>query len=322
MKNTIGGNGTFAFTSNFGLSSLTTVGGTANHTFTGLTAGGSYSVSETVPSGWTQTSAVCSNGTPAAITVISGATTICTFITNTIIPATGSIQVVKNTVGGNGTFAFTSNFGLSSLTTVGATANQTFGGLAAGSSYNVSETVPSGWTQTSASCTNGTPAAVTVVSGATTICTFTNTKALATGSIQAAVKNTVGGNGTFAFISNFGLSSLTTVGATANQTFGGLAAGSSYNVSETVPSGWTQTSASCTNGTPAAVTVVSGATTICTFTNTKALATGSIQVVKNTVGGNGTFAFTSNFGLSSLTTVGATATQTFGGLAAGRMVTA
>jgi len=28
--------------------------------------------------------------------------------TNTLIPVPGSIQVVKNTVGGNGTFAFTS----------------------------------------------------------------------------------------------------------------------------------------------------------------------------------------------------------------------
>jgi hypothetical protein len=42
VKNTVGGNGTFAFTSNFGLTSLTTVGGTASQTFSGLTPGGSY----------------------------------------------------------------------------------------------------------------------------------------------------------------------------------------------------------------------------------------------------------------------------------------
>ncbi|MCX6624312.1 MAG: hypothetical protein NTY38_25265, partial [Acidobacteria bacterium] len=116
MKNTVGGNGAFPFTSNFGLASMTTSGGTASQTFTGLTPGGSYNVSETVPSGWTQTGASCTNGTPSAITVVAGATTTCTF-TNVLQGApVSSITVVKNAVGGNGTFAFTSNFGLASMT--------------------------------------------------------------------------------------------------------------------------------------------------------------------------------------------------------------
>jgi uncharacterized protein (TIGR03437 family) len=318
VKIAVGGDGTFAFTSNFGLTSLTTIGGTASQTFSGLTPGGTYSLSETVPTGWTQTSATCTNGTPAAITIVAGATTTCTFL-NTQQGA--SIRVVKNTVGGNGTFAFTSNFGLTSLTTVGLTASQTFSGLTPGGSYSVSETVPTGWTQTSATCTNGTPAAITVVAGATTTCTFLNTQATQTGSIRV-VKNTVGGDGTFTFTGTLGLTSLTTIGGTASQTFSSLTPGSNFSVSETVPTGWTQTSASCTNGTPAAITVVAGATTTCTFINTKAASsTGSITVVKNTVGGNGTFAFTSNFGLKSLTTRGTTTTgsasQTLSGLLAG-----
>jgi len=315
VKNTVGGNGTFAFTSNFGLTSLTTVGGTASLTFGGLTAGGAFSLSETVPAGWTQTGASCTNGTPAAITVVAGLTTTCT-ITNTFVAPTGSITVVKNAVGGNGTFAFTSNFGLiSPLTTVGGTVSQTVSGLAPGGAYSLSETVPlpAGWAQTGASCTNGTPAAITVVAGATTTCTITNTFVAPTGSITV-VKNAVGGDGTFAFTSNFGLTFLTTLGGTASLTFGGLAAGGSFSLSETVPAGWTQTSASCTNGTPAAITVVAGATTTCTITNTKQ---GSIKVVKNTVGGDGTFVFTSNFGLTSLTTVGSTASLTFPGLTPG-----
>ncbi len=309
VKNTVGANGTFAFTSNFGVSSLTTIGNTASQTVVSLIPGGNYSISETVPSGWTQTSATCTNGTPAAVTVAAGATTTCTF-TNTQQP--GSITVVKNTVGGNGTFAFISNFGVASLTTIGNTASQTVISLIPGGNYSISETVPSGWTQTSATCTNGTPAAVTVAAGATTTCTFTNTQQ--PGSITV-VKNTVGGNGTFAFISNFGVASLTTIGNTASQTVISLIPGGNYSISETVPSGWTQTSASCTNGTPAAITVAAGATTICTFTNT--LQQGSITVVKNTVGGNGTFEFTSNFGLTSLTTSGGTADQTFLVLAGG-----
>lgn len=319
VKSTVGGDGTFAFTSNFGLTSLTTSGGTGSQTIGSLTPGSTYSVVETVPPGWTQNSATCTNGTPTAITVVAGATTTCLF-TNTLAnppPLTGSITVVKSTVGGNGTFAFTSNFGLTSLTTIGGAASQTFSGLTAGGSYGVTETVPAGWTQTSATCTNGTPTAITVVAGLTTTCTFTNTQSAPTGSIRV-VKNTVGGNGTFAFTSTFGLASLTTIGGTASQTFSGLAASGVYSVSETVPSGWTQNSATCTSGTPTAITVVADGTTTCTFTNTKAASsTGSITVVKKTLGGNGTFAFTSNFGLTSLTTSGGTASQTFSGLTAG-----
>ena len=53
----------------------------------------------------------------------------------------------------------------------------------------------------------------------------------------------------------------------------------------------------------------------CTFTNTQQ--SGSITVVKNTVGGNGAFTFVSNFGLTGLTTSGGTASQTFSGLTPG-----
>ena len=316
VKNTLGGNGAFAFTSNFGLTSLTTSGGTASQTFGNLTPGGGYSVSETVPSGWTQTTATCTSGTPAAIVVAAGATTTCVITNTQGTPPVGLITIVKNAVGGNGTFAFTSNFGLTSLTTAGGTASQTFSGLTPGAAYSVSETVPSGWTQTSATCTNGTPAAIVVVAGATTTCTITNTQAASPVGLITVVKNAVGGNGTFAFTSNFGLTSLTTAGGTASQTFSGLTPGAAYSVSETVPSGWTQTSATCTNGTPAAIVVVAGATTTCVINNTHgASAVGAITIVKNAVGGDGTFAFTSTFGLTSLTTSGGTATQTFTGLA-------
>jgi len=290
VDNTVGGNGTFAFTSNFGLASLTTAGNTATQTFNNLTPGASYSVSETVPAGWAQTSASCTSGTLAAITVTAGATTTCTF-TNAL--QQGSITVVKNTIGRNGTFAFTSNFGLTSLTTAGNTASQTFPGLTAGSAYSVSETAVAGWTQTSATCTNGTPAAITVVAGVTTICTITNSRTTLapppppTAGLITVVKNTVGGNGTFAFSSNFGLSSLTTVGGTAIQTFYSLAPGASYSLSENVPAGWTQTSAACTNGTPAAITVVAGQTTICTITNTTTTTAPPPPAVTSTVPANG-----------------------------------
>ena len=236
-----------------------------------------------------------------------------------VVPATGSIAVVKNRVGGvDGAFAFTSNFGFASLTTIAGTASQTVAGLTAGGAYNVSETVPAGWTLAPPSCDHGTPFAIVVVAGATTTCTFTNTAVAPplTGSITI-VKNTVGGNGTFAFASNFGLASLTTIAGTATQTFVGLAPGGAYSVIETVPAGWTET-ATCTSGTLGAIVVAAGATTTCVITNTHgAPPVGAITVVKNTVGGDGTFSFTSTFGLTYLTTNGGTATQTFSGLATG-----
>ncbi|MCX6622805.1 MAG: hypothetical protein NTY38_17415, partial [Acidobacteria bacterium] len=77
------------------------------------------------------------------------------------------------------------------------------------------------------------------------------------------------------------MTSLTTNGGTASQTFGNLTPGSSYNVSETVPAGWTQTSATCTNGTPAAIAVVAGATTTCTFTNTLVAPTAPPDLIIN-----------------------------------------
>ncbi len=99
-----------------------------------------------------------------------------TFTVTAPSPATGSIKIVKNTIGGDGTFEFTSNFGVSSLTTSGGTASQTVNGLAIGSGYNINETVPPGWNLTGYECDRGNINAIEVVAGQTTICTFINTK--------------------------------------------------------------------------------------------------------------------------------------------------
>ena len=99
--------------------------------------------------------------------------------TVTVTPQKGNLVIIKNTVGGNGTFAFTTTgAGLSSfnLTTQNGTASKTFSNINSGT-YSVSETVPSEWSM-SASCdgSNNTPASITVAPGATVTCTFTNTK--------------------------------------------------------------------------------------------------------------------------------------------------
>src|SRR5262249_14766359 len=128
---------------------------------------GTYSVSETAVDGWDLTSAVCDGTayTPGAnLTLAAGQTISCTFI-NT---KRGSIKIVKNTVGVDGTFAFTSSFGVSSLTTSGNTASQTVNNLSSGSTYSISETAQAGWDSGTFSCNNGSPAtAITVAPGAT-----------------------------------------------------------------------------------------------------------------------------------------------------------
>jgi hypothetical protein len=85
----------------------------------------------------------------------------------------GTIRVVLKTVEGHGTFTYASNFGVTSLSTPGNGFMQEVD-VASGGAYAISQAVPEGWSLTGASCTNGTPAAVVVMPGRTTTCTFTN----------------------------------------------------------------------------------------------------------------------------------------------------
>ncbi len=79
-----------------------------------------------------------------------------------------------------------------------------------------------------------------------------------------------------------------------------------YNIAETVPSEWTLTSSSCTNGTPSAITIIADQSTTCTFNNSKAQTStdttttttpppskqGTLKIVKNANGGDDAFLFT------------------------------
>ena len=134
---------------------------------------GAYSVLENVPLGWDNTGATCDNGdSPDTITLGVGDTVTCTF-TNT---QRGSIVVRKDAVGGDGTFAFTSNtLGGFSLTTGGGTAARTFANLLPGT-YDAAEIVPPGWDLTGAACDDGsTPSSIALDPGETVTCTFTDT---------------------------------------------------------------------------------------------------------------------------------------------------
>ncbi len=294
----------FGYTKSFTTapSSLNTfpLGHGQNKTFSNVLFGSGYTVNETsLPTGWDFVSVDCTASTGVTPTFSTSTVTFAIDSASDILDCTytnrarGDIKLVKNAVGGDGTFGFTHSItGLSaSLTTASGTANDTSDAIAPGSGYAISEnTPPTGWDFTSASCvlagggSTGTVSgsaitAITVEAGKTTTCTFTNTKR---GDIKL-VKNTVGGNGTFGFTHSIsGLSaSLTTTSGTANDTSDPIAPGLSYAISEnTPPTGWDFTSASCvlagggSTGTVSgsaitAITVEAGKTTTCTFTNTK-----------------------------------------------------
>ena len=241
-------------------------GGTV--TFEDVPVGSDCDISETDLIDWTEGS--------ASLEVVEGSNT--ATITNTYVAA-GSITVVKNTVGGEGTFEFvdTGSLGSFDLETASNSASQTFSGLTAGP-HSISETAQSDWVQTSAICTGGNdtdPASITLQPGENLTCTFTNT---AKGTI-VIVKNTVGGNSTFSFTGDLGNFSLATVAGTKTRTFSDVVAGS-YSVTESAKAGWTFTSLLCADsdsegvdstesGTVSTINLDPGETVTCTYTNTK-----------------------------------------------------
>jgi len=299
IKNTIGGDGTFTFTGTGGDGlpasfSITTSGGTGSVTYTGIDTTLTYGVTETVPAGWKLVGYSVSTGEPnTAFHVASGTTTTITVTDKKL----GTIVVVKNTVGGDGTFSFTGTGGSTlpgsfSLTTVSGTASVTYSNVDPDNTYGVVETVPGGWKLVGYVVSTAEPnTAFHVAAGGTTTVTVTDKKL---GTI-IVVKNTVGGNGAFDFVgtgtpSIDGFSAaftITTAAGTGSQTFSNIDPDNTYGVTETLPSGWKFVSVSVSTGEPnTAFTVAPGGTTTVTFTDKKL---GTIVVVKNTIGGDGTF---------------------------------
>jgi type VI secretion system secreted protein VgrG len=188
VKNTVGGNGTFAFTGAQSFSIVTDGGTGSNAAAFASVVPGTYDVTETVPAGWNLTALTCSNGSTvnvgtatANVAVTAGAAVICTF-TNT---QQGSITIVKNTIGGNGTFSFNGAQAFSILTSGGTGSNTAAFASVVPGIYNVTETVPAGWKLTALTCSNGSTvnvgsasASIALAAGATVVCTFTNTLVL------------------------------------------------------------------------------------------------------------------------------------------------
>lgn len=263
----------------------------AQHNSGDLVAG-TYSVVESALAGWNQTSAVCSDGSAIdAISLQAGEVVTCVF-TNTL--QTGSLTVVKNTVGGNASFDFdATGAGLPAdidLTTVNETASQTFNNLSSLNTYTLLENAPNGWVQTNAVCDNGeTVDSINIDPGQTVTCTFTNTK---NGSITVA-KETVGGNGDFDFSGDI----TATLSDGQSSTPVSVAPGT-YTVDEASVPGWALTDITCSDANSSGVVgtgiatfnVAAGENVTCTYTNSKLPTLELRKTVTNDNGGGATTA--------------------------------
>jgi tripartite motif-containing protein 71 len=277
------------------------------HTFNNVTPGSGYSISEAVPANWTLSSATCSDGSPVTnINVSASETVTCTFTNRS-----GKIVVVKNSRPDDPQdFTFTTGGGLSPSSfildddTDSTRSNtQSIYNVAPGSGYSVTETMPTGWEEAGATCDDGSPISnINVSLGETVTCTFINDKQ---GKIVVA-KNAVPDNAQdFQFTAGGGLVPTTfTLDDDSDptllniKTYSNVPVGGGYSISESVPSGWTQTSATCSDGSPLSnINVSFGETVTCTFTNTRQA---SIVVKKDVQPGTDPqdFSFTAGGGLS------------------------
>ena len=252
----------------------------------GFLAPGTYSVAETVPSGWTQTSSSCDDGSsPGSISLQAGETVKCTFNN----AQNGQVIVKKVMVGGTDSFSY-------SGTPSGAIAvnNGTISQAVAPGQYTSTEAAKAGWDLTALSCddSNSTgslanrQATFNVEAGETVTCTFTNSK-----QGQVIVKKVmVGGTDSFSYTG-------TPSGAIAvnNGTISQAVAPGQYTSTEAAKAGWDLTALSCDDANStgslanrqATFNVEAGETVTCTFTNSKQ---GQVIVKKVMVGGTDSFA--------------------------------
>ena len=268
---------------NFGFTKTFDTDPATNNTFTlqddGVQAyvntvkqGTGYVVDEaTIPSGWDLTSIDCnvaghpSSGVTPTISVANGTVTFdidsasdvldCTYTNR----ARGTIIVEKITDDGFGAFDFTSGTltpASFTLTTTAAGAggkdSRTFSDLSPGT-YDVAETVPTGWNLVSSTCDDGTstPASIGLSAGETVTCTFNDARETGAILISKTRKHAADGAGdhphpgvTFKVTGG----ELPDAGVTAVTDSNGEAcvdglvvsslAGGDYTVKETVPAGY------------------------------------------------------------------------------------
>lgn len=193
--------------------------------------------------------------------------------------ATGSITIVKDATPNSAQdFAFTttgaglSNFSLDDDADGTLSNTQVFSGLAAGF-YSVTETIPSGWFQSSATCSDGSPvSAIDLAEGEDVTCTFSNTEY---GSLTVALATNPDETGEeFGFSSSELETAVVLTDDTASDETNTLSTtllAGTYDVSlAATPTGWVLDGFSCSDDSdPSSIGIDAGEDVTCTATYTK-----------------------------------------------------
>ena len=250
---------------------------------------GSYIASETSQVGYSPSSWSGDCAANGSITLSVGDDKTCE-ITNDDIP--GRLKIIKNTVGGNGTFNFTVSGPTAltpSITTSGGTGNTGLLTVNAGV-YSAVEGTHTGWDLTGAICDSGTPASFTVPLDTTVTCTFENTKQGKITIIKDAKPNdcqdfafSFTGKSSFYLDDDGGVAECEDTNRDQSIIFNNLAVSTKYTIAETLPNAfWEFGDVSClntvdktvydnttavTNG--VTVSLNPGADVTCTFVNNK-----------------------------------------------------
>ncbi len=283
----------FAFTSNYDNDGFSLSDGQQNDS--GNLDPGTYSVAETVPTGWDLTSATCSDGSPVnSIALGAGETVTCTFtntkrghliVQKTTIPAAD--QTIFDITASSSTGGTITGGGAGTITDANDKNYEVTPGT-----YSVAETVPSGWSKTGDTCQN-----VVVAPGATVYCTITNTKLATIVIVKDALPNALQD---FSFLTatlpggNFLLDDDSGVvgadGTLSHQaTFANLTPNVAYSVTEASTAGWQLTGLNCDTGNFTAnlegaqvtATPAPGQTITCTFANTKLRSISGLKYTAN-----------------------------------------
>lgn len=270
VKNTTGGDSTFNFTTTGGDGlpanpSVTTSGGTGSSTFVNITPG-TYSISETVPAGWSLASSTCTSGTPASFAVSAGGTVTCIF--NDVKSPT--LTLVKTITNDNGGTALATAWTLSasgSTSISGVTGSGAVTGVAVNSgTYTLSESGgQSGYAASLYSCVknSGSPVSgnsITLVAGDNATCTINNNDIQPKLTVTKVVINHGGNKQVFNFPLFVGTTSVT------SGVQNGFNAGT-YIVSETGNANYTETISGDCNSSTGSVTLGLGDVKSCTLTN-------------------------------------------------------
>ncbi|HEY4517236.1 MAG TPA: hypothetical protein VJG64_04830 [Candidatus Paceibacterota bacterium] len=268
---------------------------------TGATPGailsaGTYSVTETGPSGYAQTSLVCigddnTTTTNGSVTVVAGKNYVCTVTNNDNQPTTGVLRVIKHVVTDNGGTATAADFSLHAMSGASEVSGSPQIGSETGTDYtltggpyNVSETgAPAGYTAFySGACdSNGD---VIVVNGLTATCTITNDDIAPSLTLEKIVINVFRG---ISIAADWVLTAIgpDTIFGTSPVSSGSTFPSGTYTLTEGGPSNEYNASVwVCTGGSQSGdtITLGLGESATCTITNTDK-EPGTLHVIKHVI---------------------------------------